>query len=178
MLIIEIVYLFQASVSVKRMDKYMNSSELNENAVTKINSSESKDLPPNNQNEEQPAIKLDNASFRWSSDDQKLCLQNISLEIPKRSLVAIVGQVGSGKSSLLSAMLGEMEPVASEENKKQGQENNETETNSSVIIDGSLAYAAQQAWIQNATLKNNTLFRYVMAKFMIKASLPKNLKER
>ena len=163
-MIIKIVYLFQASVSVKRIDKYMNSSELNENAVTKINSSEPKDLPPNNQNEEQPAIKLDNASFRWSSDDQKLCLQNISLEIPKRSLVAIVGQVGSGKSSLLSAMLGEMEPVASEENK----EKNETDKNSSVIIDGSLAYAAQQAWIQNATLKNNILFRYVMATFTIK----------
>merc|ERR1719400_327027 len=53
----------QASVSVKRIDKYMNSSELNENAVTKINSSEPKDLPPNNENEEQPAIKLGNASF-------------------------------------------------------------------------------------------------------------------
>ena len=152
---INIIFLFQASVSVKRIDKYMNSSELNENAVTKINSSEPNDLPANNQNEEQPAIKLDNASFRWSSDDQKICLQNISLEIPKRGLVAIVGQVGSGKSSLLSAMLGEMEPVANQGN----QEKNETETNSSVIIDGSLAYAAQQAWIQNATLKNNILFR-------------------
>ena len=48
-----------------------------------------------------------------------------------------------------------MEPVANQGN----QEKNETETNSSVIIDGSLAYAAQQAWIQNATLKNNILFR-------------------
>ena len=64
-------------------------------------------------------------------------------------------------------MLGEMEPVASEENQKQERENNETKTNSSVIIDGSLAYAAQQAWIQNATLKNNILFRYVMARFII-----------
>ena len=169
-MISKIVYLFQASVSVKRIDKYMNSSELNENAVTKINSSEPNDLPANNQNEEQPAIKLDNASFRWSSDDQKICLQNISLEIPKRGLVAIVGQVGSGKSSLLSAMLGEMEPVASEENQKQEREKNETKTNSSVIIDGSLAYAAQQAWIQNATLKNNILFRYVMARFTIDTS--------
>ena len=167
MMITKIVYLFQASVSVKRIDKYMNSSELNENAVTKLNSSEPNDLPANKQNDEQPAIKLDNASFRWSSDDQKICLQNISLEIPKRSLVAIVGQVGSGKSSLLSAMLGEMEPVVSAENQMECQEKNESDANSSVVIDGSLAYAAQQAWIQNATLKNNILFRYAMAKFIV-----------
>uniref|UniRef100_A0A8C1VAR3 ABC-type glutathione-S-conjugate transporter n=1 Tax=Cyprinus carpio TaxID=7962 RepID=A0A8C1VAR3_CYPCA len=57
------------------------------------------------------------------------------------SLVAVVGHVGSGKSSLLSAMLGEME-------KKSGH----------VTVSGSVAYVPQQAWIQNATLKDNILF--------------------
>jgi ABC-type transport system involved in cytochrome bd biosynthesis fused ATPase/permease subunit len=50
-------------------------------------------------------------------------------------------QVGSGKSSLISAMLGHM-------TKKSGQ----------VEIVDSIAYVAQQAWIQNATVKNNILF--------------------
>ena len=34
------------------------------------------------------------------------------MKINKGSLVAVVGHVGSGKSSLLSALLGDMEKVA------------------------------------------------------------------
>lgn len=55
--------------------------------------------------------------------------------------MAIVGAVGSGKSSLLSGLLGEM-------HKHSGRMNTH----------GSMAYVSQQAWIQNATLKNNILF--------------------
>lgn len=40
-----------------------------------------------------------------------LLLCSISLNIPSGSLVAVVGQVGSGKSSLLSAILGETEKL-------------------------------------------------------------------
>jgi energy-coupling factor transporter ATP-binding protein EcfA2 len=57
------------------------------------------------------------------------------------SLVAVVGTVGSGKSSLLSALLGDMIRVEGEAN-----------------IKGKVAYVPQQAWMQNATLKNNILF--------------------
>uniref|UniRef100_A0A8C9SYZ2 Multidrug resistance-associated protein 1-like n=1 Tax=Scleropages formosus TaxID=113540 RepID=A0A8C9SYZ2_SCLFO len=57
------------------------------------------------------------------------------------SLVAVVGAVGSGKSSLISALLGEMHNLKGYIN-----------------IQGSLAYVPQQAWIQNATLKDNILF--------------------
>ncbi|KAG8135772.1 hypothetical protein E2320_008775 [Naja naja] len=63
------------------------------------------------------------------------------LEIAHGSLVAIVGSVGSGKSSLISAMLGEMENIKGHIN-----------------IQGSMAYVPQQAWIQNATLKDNIIF--------------------
>lgn len=54
--------------------------------------------------------------------------------------LTFLAQVGSGKSSLVSAMLGEMTKVAGE-----------------VTIDGSVAYVAQTAWIINATLKENVL---------------------
>ncbi|KAG2456469.1 MRP1 protein, partial [Polypterus senegalus] len=57
------------------------------------------------------------------------------------SLVAVVGQVGAGKSSLLSAILGEMEKVEGLLQRK-----------------GTVAYVSQQAWIQNATLQENILF--------------------
>jgi ATP-binding cassette subfamily C (CFTR/MRP) protein 1 len=53
----------------------------------------------------------------------------------------VVGSVGAGKSSLLSAMLGEMEQLAGQ-----------------VELAGSLAYVSQQAWIQNALLRDNILF--------------------
>uniref|UniRef100_A0A8C9FEP8 MRP2 protein n=1 Tax=Pavo cristatus TaxID=9049 RepID=A0A8C9FEP8_PAVCR len=65
----------------------------------------------------------------------------VTLDIKPGSLVAVVGAVGSGKSSLISAMLGEMENIKGHIN-----------------IQGSLAYVPQQAWIQNATLKDNILF--------------------
>ncbi|NXJ71659.1 MRP2 protein, partial [Rostratula benghalensis] len=67
--------------------------------------------------------------------------EGVTLDIASGSLVAVVGAVGSGKSSLVSAMLGEMENIKGHIN-----------------IQGSLAYVPQQAWIQNATLKDNILF--------------------
>ena len=57
-----------------------------------------------------------------------------------------MGKVGSGKSSLLSAMLGEMEKI------DVGVEGGR------INVDGSTAYVPQQAWIQNATVKTNILF--------------------
>ncbi|KAJ3020955.1 UNVERIFIED_CONTAM: hypothetical protein HDU68_009889 [Siphonaria sp. JEL0065] len=72
---------------------------------------------------------------------EKIHLRNINLDIPKGSLVAIVGSVGSGKSSLLNAIIGEMKKL-----------------NGEIIFSGGLGYAPQTAWIQNATLKDNILF--------------------
>uniref|UniRef100_A0A674BHR1 Canalicular multispecific organic anion transporter 2-like n=1 Tax=Salmo trutta TaxID=8032 RepID=A0A674BHR1_SALTR len=57
------------------------------------------------------------------------------------SLLAVVGHVGCGKSSLVSALLGEMEKMEGD-----------------ISIRGSVAYVPQQAWIQNATLRDNILF--------------------
>ncbi|KAG0001051.1 hypothetical protein BGZ79_005156 [Entomortierella chlamydospora] len=68
-------------------------------------------------------------------------LNNISLQIPEGYLTAVVGRIGQGKSSLLSAIMGEMY-------KKQG----------TVRIYGELAYVPQQAWIINATVCDNIVF--------------------
>lgn len=86
------------------------------------------------------SIEIKNGSFSWS-EDKTVQLKDISITIPKGNLVAVVGQVGSGKSSLLSALLGEMDII-----------------HGSVNVSGSVAYAPQQAWIQNATLRENILF--------------------
>uniref|UniRef100_A0A8C5SKT9 ABC-type glutathione-S-conjugate transporter n=1 Tax=Laticauda laticaudata TaxID=8630 RepID=A0A8C5SKT9_LATLA len=86
------------------------------------------------------AVKFHEASFAWNQDSD-VTIKDITLEIAHGSLVAIVGSVGSGKSSLISAMLGEMENIKGHIN-----------------IQGSMAYVPQQAWIQNATLKDNIIF--------------------
>ncbi|KAJ3394478.1 hypothetical protein HDU92_006863 [Lobulomyces angularis] len=68
-------------------------------------------------------------------------LRNINFKIKHGSLVAIVGRVGSGKSSLLNALIGEMKKISGD-----------------VKISGKLSYAPQQAFIQNCSLKENILF--------------------
>ncbi|XP_011699213.1 PREDICTED: multidrug resistance-associated protein 1 isoform X1 [Wasmannia auropunctata] len=119
----------QAYVSVKRINKFMNMEELDPNNVTHDPSE------PN-------ALVIENGTFCWDSEEiERPILRNINLHVEQGQLVAIVGTVGSGKTSLLSALLGEMDKISGKVNTK-----------------GSIAYVSQQAWIQNATLQDNVLF--------------------
>jgi len=79
-----------------------------------------------------------------------LALQNINTSIPAGSLVAVVGPVGSGKSSLLSAILGEMEPV--DESKVYIPREDTTPP------EGFVSYTTQTPWVVNDTLRGNILF--------------------
>lgn len=85
------------------------------------------------------AIIVENGTFSWGDDETTL--RNIDMRVETGNLVAVVGTVGSGKSSLISALLGEMEKVSGRVN-----------------TIGSIAYVSQQAWIQNCTLQENILF--------------------
>jgi ATP-binding cassette subfamily C (CFTR/MRP) protein 1 len=84
---------------------------------------------------------LSKCSFAWGTETDTPILRSISWKVNEGALVAVVGTVGSGKSSLLSAILGEMAKIEGEVNVK-----------------GSIAYVPQQPWMQNATLKDNILF--------------------
>ncbi|XP_053309482.1 ATP-binding cassette sub-family C member 3 [Spea bombifrons] len=120
--------LAQASVSVKRIQNFLANDELDRNSVNK-----EKTIPGN-------AITIRNGTFSWAKNNEAI-LHDINLIVPTGSLVAIVGHVGCGKSSLVSALLGEMEKMEGD-----------------VSVRGSVAYVSQQAWIQNSTLKDNILF--------------------
>ncbi|KRZ73579.1 Multidrug resistance-associated protein 1, partial [Trichinella papuae] len=87
------------------------------------------------------AIKVTDGEFAWDDTIERSTLQNINFSIKPGELVAVVGQVGAGKSSFLSAILGEME-----------------KRNGTVGTKGSVAYVPQQAWIQNMTVRENILF--------------------
>lgn len=86
------------------------------------------------------ALTIANGTFTWGEEDG-VVLADVNMQVPKGEMAAVVGPVGCGKSSLVFSLLGDTK-------KLQG----------TVNIDGSMAYVAQQAWIQNATLQENILF--------------------
>ncbi|XP_077862231.1 ATP-binding cassette sub-family C member 9-like [Saccoglossus kowalevskii] len=90
------------------------------------------------------AIQVTGASFSWEGESGTPTLHNITTEIPKGGLTMIVGLVGSGKSSLISAILGEMTILC-------GKVEFSRKTNS-------VSYVPQKPWLQNATFRNNILF--------------------
>ncbi|KAK8768780.1 hypothetical protein V5799_014755 [Amblyomma americanum] len=87
------------------------------------------------------AVTMRQASFSWHRE-QRLVLRDVDLHIPQGHLVAVVGHVGCGKTSFLSAILGELRCVKGSLDRK-----------------GKVAYVAQQAWIQNATVRQNILLK-------------------
>uniref|UniRef100_UPI00358FC12E ATP-binding cassette sub-family C member 2-like n=1 Tax=Myxine glutinosa TaxID=7769 RepID=UPI00358FC12E len=120
--------LIQASISLQRVEEFLANSELDPCGV---GSAPSEGL----------SVEFREASFCWGGDDDQPNLEGLDLKVKTGSLVAVVGKVCAGKSSLLFAMLGEMERL-----------------HGSVDIWGSIAYVPQQAWIQNASLRDNVLF--------------------
>lgn len=117
-----------AFVSIRRINKYLSGDELEE---SKSDKGKDKSYP----------VKMDNAWFTWDPTEEECTLKDISFKVKRGKLVAIVGAVGSGKSSLFSALLGEM-------HKTQGK----------LVVSDSVAYIPQIAWIQNATVKDNIVF--------------------
>ncbi|XP_078129230.1 ATP-binding cassette sub-family C member 2 [Sander vitreus] len=122
-----IAAIVQTAVSKKRLEKFLGGEDIESDVVRHDPSFNT-------------AVSICDGSFAWEREAEPL-LKNVSLDINPGRLVAVVGAVGSGKSSLMSALLGEM-----------------YNTNGFINIQGSLAFVPQQAWIQNATLRDNILF--------------------
>uniref|UniRef100_A0A8I3WMU6 ATP binding cassette subfamily C member 9 n=1 Tax=Callithrix jacchus TaxID=9483 RepID=A0A8I3WMU6_CALJA len=102
------------------------------------------------------AIKVTNGYFSWGSG--LATLSNIDIRIPTGQLTMIVGQVGCGKSSLLLAILGEMQTL---EGKVHWSNVNESEPSFEATRSRnrySVAYAAQKPWLLNATVEENITF--------------------
>uniref|UniRef100_A0A5F8H1J1 Multidrug resistance-associated protein 1 n=1 Tax=Monodelphis domestica TaxID=13616 RepID=A0A5F8H1J1_MONDO len=120
----------QASVSLKRLRIFLSHEELEPESIVR------KPIKDGGGD----SIIVKNATFTWSRSDPPT-LNGITFTVPQGALVAVLGQVGCGKSSLLSALLAEMDKIEGH-----------------VSIKGSVAYVPQQAWIQNASLRENVLF--------------------
>ncbi|CAH1793465.1 unnamed protein product [Owenia fusiformis] len=122
-----ITYAVQAAVSIGRLGRFLKNPELDPDNVSYESNYES-------------VMTIDDGTFAWDKDEEPI-LNNINIKIPDGKLVAVVGMVGCGKSSLMSAILGDMDVISGK-----------------VSLRGSIAYVPQQAWIQFNTLKNNIIF--------------------
>ncbi|XP_053575092.1 ATP-binding cassette sub-family C member 9 isoform X2 [Bombina bombina] len=118
---------------------------------------------------EETAIKVYNGCFSWGSG--LATLSNIEIQIPTGDLTMIVGQVGCGKSSLLLAILGEMQTLKGTVCWNKIPEGELTpngctsvsESDAACDADGSknrnsVAYAGQKPWLLNATVEENITF--------------------
>uniref|UniRef100_A0A674JF60 ATP binding cassette subfamily C member 9 n=1 Tax=Terrapene triunguis TaxID=2587831 RepID=A0A674JF60_9SAUR len=107
------------------------------------------------------AVKaVTNGYFSWGSG--LATLSNINIRIPTGQMTMIVGQVGCGKSSLLLAILGEMQTL---EGKVHWNKSRDSNRGSSTLPKReqcrnrySVAYAAQKPWLLNATVEENIIF--------------------
>ncbi|BAF15609.2 Os04g0588600 [Oryza sativa Japonica Group] len=120
----------QGKVSGDRVAKYLQEEELKYDAVIEI---------PRNDTEYD--IEIDHGIFSWELETTSPTLKDVELKVKRGMKVAICGMVGSGKSSLLSSILGEMPKLAG-----------------TVRVSGSKAYVPQSAWILSGNIRDNILF--------------------
>jgi len=132
MLPMQIMNLINAKVSFKRVQDFFDQEDRE-----LLPPAAKADAQGDAQNEE--AVTIRNGDFAWAKDSA-LVLKNVNLSVKRGELVMVVGQVGSGKSSLLSAMLGEM-----------------VCKNGGCTVAGTCAFTSQEPWIQNASLRDNIL---------------------
>ncbi|KAK6121593.1 hypothetical protein DH2020_044673 [Rehmannia glutinosa] len=115
----------QGKVSVERISSYLQEDEIKCDAV---------EFVPKDQTEFH--VEIDGGKFRWDAELRNPILDDIELKVKKGMKVAICGTVGSGKSSLLSCILGEMQKLSG-----------------TVKISGSKAYVPQSPWILTGNIR-------------------------
>nr|XP_057907957.1 multidrug resistance-associated protein 4 isoform X1 [Doryrhamphus excisus] len=122
--------LFEGRVSIRRIQEFLLLDEMTKISTT-LPMAEKKDC----------AIEIQDLTCYWEKSLDAPCLQNVSLTLTENQLLAVIGPVGAGKSSLLSSILGELPPEKG-----------------AMKVKGQLTYAAQQPWVFPGTIRSNILF--------------------
>ncbi|XP_020593694.1 ABC transporter C family member 5 [Phalaenopsis equestris] len=126
-----VLMISQTKVAVERITDFLQQEELQVDATVIIPSGLASTA----------AIEIKDGEFCWDPESSKPTLSSIQLKVEKGKRVAVCGAVGSGKSSFLSCILGEIPKISGE-----------------VRISGSAAYVSQSAWIQSGNIEENILF--------------------
>eukprot|EP00698_Gefionella_okellyi_P004133 TRINITY_DN13869_c0_g1_i1.p1 TRINITY_DN13869_c0_g1~~TRINITY_DN13869_c0_g1_i1.p1 ORF type:complete len:1343 (-),score=367.63 TRINITY_DN13869_c0_g1_i1:24-4052(-) len=127
----------ECKVSITRIEKFLLCDEVDTAAVER-RTTPAAIIIPGAREPVQAAVAVCDGTFAWG---EKTILNNINLAVPTGSLCMIIGAVGSGKTSLLSALNGEM-----------------TKKDGTVSVTGRVAFVSQEAWIQNMSLHDNIIF--------------------
>ena len=145
-----------AKVSIDRVNNFLNDTELLDQFTDKDALSAEAVVPP--PSGEPEVIGIRGAAFTWSNENDGALTpgpnrRNFTLRIEdevvfKRGKInLIVGPTGAGKTSLLMALLGELHYIP-----------NGPDSWVSLPRAGGIAYAAQESWVQNETIRDNILF--------------------
>lgn len=154
-------------VSIQRIQKYMMYQEQSENSTEKTGTNNENDIiltekmpkinieNGNGINDEkryaahlsEAGISVKNVTARWDKENSEETLENVNLLVQPGTLAAIIGPVGSGKSSLLQAILGELKIDSG-----------------SIDVNGVVSYASQEPWLFSGTVRSNILFGQPMNK--------------
>ncbi|KAJ3561287.1 hypothetical protein NP233_g10282 [Leucocoprinus birnbaumii] len=127
--------IIEAVVSVKRLNSFLDAAELQSDAI--------KFLAANDLRQGDEVLSIKNGDFTWEKDAVQPTLEDINISVKKGQLFGVLGRVGAGKTSLLTAIIGDM-------TRKEG----------SVTVRGSVAYAPQNPWIMSASVRENILFSH------------------
>ncbi|KAK2768155.1 hypothetical protein FQN54_000007 [Arachnomyces sp. PD_36] len=127
-----ITSIIESSVAVNRLTSYFTADELQKDAVLY------QDAVSHTGDE---SVRIRDATFTWNRQEDRNVLENINFSARKGELSCIVGRVGSGKSSLLQSLLGDLWKIHGE-----------------VVVKGRIAYVAQQPWVMNASVRENIVF--------------------
>ncbi|XP_011494146.1 PREDICTED: multidrug resistance-associated protein 4-like [Ceratosolen solmsi marchali] len=128
--------------SDKRRQSYVLASEL-----LKRNSEDTDSKNSNNTNHDEVrdelySVKLKHVTAKWDlHSSETTTLDNINVKIERGKMYIVIGMVGSGKTSLLSTILGELHLL-------QG----------AVRVKGGISYASQDAWVFGASVRQNIVF--------------------
>ncbi|OCH93693.1 metal resistance protein YCF1 [Obba rivulosa] len=127
--------IIEALVSVKRLSAFLAADELQPDA-RELNEDVKLDIGDE-------VVSIQHGEFAWTKDAVSPTLDDINLTVRKGELVGVLGRVGAGKSSLLSAIIGEMRRM-----------------DGVVKVSGTISYAPQNPWIMSATIRDNILFSH------------------
>jgi len=145
-----VAHVQESKVSVDRVEEYLNEPETDKY----------RQLQADAVNEEgEPLIGFDNGTFSWGnveSDDFKMIDLNVHFKVGQVNV--IIGPTGSGKTSMLMALLGEMSLINGSVYLPGGKCREDLKANPETGLTESVAYCAQQAWLVNGTIKENIVF--------------------
>ncbi|XP_068140076.1 probable multidrug resistance-associated protein lethal(2)03659 [Drosophila tropicalis] len=138
-------------VSLKRIENFLvrNESEAHSDSEPSQDQLRNEKANGSGQHHQfmEAGIEINQLTAKWSSENHDPALDNINLSLKPQQLVAVIGPVGSGKSSLIQAILGELSPESG-----------------SVKLNGRYSYASQEPWLFNGSVRDNILFGLPMDK--------------